>query len=74
MFKRTVNPEDLTRLKQEREDAFTINWKPFSLAQVNQKVGEGYKVWEEPADKLPPGIWGLRAGIAARRQGAGTDR
>ena len=27
-------------------------------------------MWEEPADKLPPGIWGLRAGIAARRQGA----
>ena len=51
------------------DDVVTINWKPFSLAQINQKVGEGYKVWEEPVEKLPPGIWGLAAGIAARRQG-----
>ena len=37
---------------------------------MNQKVGEGYKVWEEPAENLPPGMWGLRASVAARRQGA----
>ena len=57
-------------VKQARGGELTINWKPFSLAQVNQKVGEGYKVWEEPADKLPPGVWGLRAGVAANRQGS----
>ena len=56
-------------VKQARGDGFTINWKPFSLAQVNQKVGEGYKVWDEPADKQPPGLWGLRASVAASRQG-----
>ena len=57
-------------VREERGDAFKVNWKPFSLAQVNQKIGEGYKVWEEPAEKLPPGVWGLRAGLAAGRQGS----
>jgi predicted DsbA family dithiol-disulfide isomerase len=56
-------------VKEERGNVFKVNWKPFSLAQVNQKLGEEYKVWEEPTEKLPPGIWGLRAGLAAGRQG-----
>ncbi len=46
-----------------------VEWKPFSLEQVNQKVGDDYRVWDEPEDQTPPGVWGLRAGIAARRQG-----
>ena len=50
-------------------DELEVEWKPFSLEQVNQKVGDAYRVWDEPEDQIPPGIWGLRAGIAARRQG-----
>ena len=56
-------------VKQELGDAIDVEWRPFSLEQVNQKVGEEYQVWSEPEEKIPPGIWGLRAGIAARRQG-----
>ncbi len=39
------------------------------MDQVNQKVGEGYKAWEEPVTDLPSGLWGLRSGVAAGRQG-----
>jgi predicted DsbA family dithiol-disulfide isomerase len=56
-------------VKQDRSDEFEIRWKPFSLAQVNQKMGEGYKVWDEPENSHPPGLWGLRASVAAGRQG-----
>lgn len=59
----------LHHVKQESSEQFTINWKPFSLAQVNQRVGDGYLVWEEPEENLPSGIWGLRAGFAAQQQG-----
>ncbi len=59
----------LDQVRQAETDSFTVHWKPYSLEQVNQKVGEDYHVWDEPTDKLPPGIWSLRAGVAAGRQG-----
>ena len=46
-----------------------ITWKPFSLEQVNQKVGPDYHAWAEPDEALNPSLWGLRAGVAAGRQG-----
>ena len=58
----------LDQVKQVYGDDLQVNWKVFCLTQVNQKVGEGYQVWEEPDEKLPADLWGLRAGIAARRQ------
>jgi protein-disulfide isomerase-like protein with CxxC motif len=51
-----------------------INWKPFSLEQVNQKVGPEYKAWEEADENLNGSLWGLRAGIAAKRQGEDAMR
>lgn len=59
----------LDQVRQAGTESFTVHWKPYSLEQVNQKVGEEYHVWDEPTDKLPPGIWALRAGVAAGRQG-----
>lgn len=56
-------------VKEHSSDEFEITWKPFSLAQINQKMGEGYKVWDEPEASHPPGLWGLRAFVAAGRQG-----
>ncbi|MBN85968.1 MAG: hypothetical protein CL885_00430 [Dehalococcoidia bacterium] len=44
-------------------------WRPFSLAQVNQKIGPDYEAWNEDDENLDESLWGLRAGQAARRQG-----
>lgn len=46
-----------------------ITWKPFSLEQVNQQEGPDYHAWAEPDETLHPSVWGLRAGVAAGRQG-----
>lgn len=51
------------------ETPLEVTWKPFSLAQVNQKNGPDYRAWDEPDEQLDPSLWGLRAGQAARRQG-----
>ena len=51
------------------EAPIEITWKPFSLQQVNQKVGPAYLAWNEPDEELHHSVWGLRAGEAARRQG-----
>ncbi len=41
-----------------------MEWKPFSLEQVNSKEGPEWKAWEQP-----DGLLALRAGEAARKQG-----
>ena len=46
-----------------------INWKPFSLEQANQKVGPDHQAWALGDDELNDSLWGLRAGVAAGRQG-----
>ena len=51
------------------ENPLEITWKPYSLAQTNQKEGPDYKAWDESDDNLDQSLWGLRAGQAARRQG-----
>ncbi len=63
-------------MKQARggEEPIEINWKPFSLEQVNQKVGPDYKAWSEADEELNGSLWGLRAGIAAGRQGGDAMR
>ena len=60
---------DLVKQARGGEEPIELNWKPFSLDQVNQKVGEDYKVWSEPEENIPDRVWGLRAGVAAGRQG-----
>ena len=51
------------------ESPIEVTWRPFSLEQVNQKVGPDYRAWDESDENLPGSLWGLRAGEAARRQG-----
>jgi len=46
-----------------------IEWKPFVLAQANNKEAEGWKAWEQPPGKNNRGILALRAGMAAQQQG-----
>ena len=56
------------------EAPIEITWKPFSLEQVNQKIGPDYKAWDESDDDLNASLWGLRAGMAAKRQGEDAMR
>lgn len=58
-------------VKQARggEEAIQINWKPFSLEQINQKIGPDHRVWDVPENEQHPSLWGLRAGTAAKNQG-----
>jgi hypothetical protein len=56
------------------EDPIEITWKPFSLEQANQKIGPDYKAWDEADDDLDGSLWGLRAGVAAKRQGEDAMR
>jgi len=46
-----------------------INWKYFSLEQVNDPQGAGKKIWEQPEDFPSPGFRAFRAAEAARQQG-----
>lgn len=51
------------------EEQIEITWRPFSLEQVNQKVGPDFEAWAQDDADMHPSVWGLRAGEAARRQG-----
>ena len=47
----------------------TINWRYFSLEQVNSQQGPEWKLWEQPDDFASRGLWAFRAAEAARGQG-----
>ena len=47
-----------------------MNWKYFSLEQVNSQQGPEWKLWEQPEDYPSRGRDAFRAAEAARRQGA----
>lgn len=47
----------------------TINWRYFSLEQVNSQQGAEWKIWEQPEDYPSRGLDAFRAAEAARRQG-----
>lgn len=47
-----------------------MDWKYFSLEQVNSQQGPEWKLWEQPEDYPSRGRNAFRAAEAARRQGA----
>ena len=47
----------------------TVNWKYFSLEQVNSKEGPDWKLWEQPDDYPSRGRNAFQAAEAARGQG-----
>jgi predicted DsbA family dithiol-disulfide isomerase len=59
----------LDRVKKVYGDDLSINWRNFSLEQVNSKRDPDWKVWDEHEDFTSRGMPALRAGEAARRQG-----
>ncbi len=46
-----------------------IDWKYFSLEQVNNQQGPQWKVWEQPEDYPSRGLRAFQAAEATRRQG-----
>jgi predicted DsbA family dithiol-disulfide isomerase len=46
-----------------------LNWRYFSLEQVNSQQGPQWKVWEQPEDYASRGLPAFLAAEAARRQG-----
>ena len=59
----------LAMVKKEMGDDLQIKWRSFALEQVNSKEGDAWKAWEQGDDYVSRGLWPLRGGIAARKQG-----
>ncbi len=58
----------LQKVKEDMEGKLAINWKYFSLEQVNSQNGPDWKLWEQPEDYLSRGRRAFQAAEAARRQ------
>ena len=56
-------------MKEDSSHKLTVNWKYFSLEQVNSKHDPPWKVWEQPEDYPSRGLMAFMAAEAARRQG-----
>ncbi len=59
----------LESAKEEAGEELDINWRGFLLEQINNKQEPGWKVWEQSDDYEYRGLWALRAGEAAKKQG-----
>lgn len=59
----------LDQVKQELGDAIQINWKFFSLEQINQQNGPDWKLWEQGPAFYSRGLPAFEAAEAAARQG-----
>jgi hypothetical protein len=46
----------------------SVDWRYFSLEQVNHRAGEGINVWDRPAGYQSPGLDAFAGAEAARRQ------
>ena len=58
-------------LREAREhgaEPVEVEWRYFSLEQVNSKHGEGWKVWDQPEDEAAS-LVAFKAAEAARLQG-----
>ena len=58
------------KVKETYGEDLQIEWEPFLLAQVNSKEGPEWKAWEHTDDAPNTSLLDMRAGEAARRQGA----
>jgi len=56
-------------VKRELGTNLIINWKYFSLEQVNSQQGPRWKIWKQPGDYSSRGLLAFRAAEAAWRQG-----
>jgi len=56
-------------VKEDMGAKLAINWRYFSLEQVNNQQEPQWKIWEQPADYPSRGLPAFRAAEAARIQG-----
>ncbi len=56
-------------VKRDMGPKLSITWRYFSLEQVNNKEGPGWKLWEQPEGYASRGRLAFRAAEAARSQG-----
>ena len=56
-------------MKEDVGTKVSINWRYFSLEQVNSQQGPKWRLWEQPEDYPSRGLRAFRAAEAARRQG-----
>ena len=56
-------------MKEELASGLTVNWRYFSLEQVNSQEDPEWKLWEQPEDYASRGRNAFRAAEAARQQG-----
>jgi len=59
----------LQKVKEDMGGKLAINWKYFSLEQVNNQNGPDWKLWEQPEDYHSRGRRAFLAAEAARCQG-----
>lgn len=56
-------------MKVQLGDALQINWRYFSLEQVNSTEGADWKLWEQPPEYQSRGRLAFQAAEAAKQQG-----
>lgn len=56
-------------VKEKLGTRLAINWKYFSLEQVNSQQAPEWKIWEQPADYTGRGLRAFWAAEAVRHQG-----
>ena len=61
----------LSKVEESTGQAIEVDWKPFSLAQVNSDKDQGIKLWEQPEmkDGSDKTFLAHMSGLAAKRQG-----
>jgi len=59
----------LQKVKEDMGEKLSINWKYFSLEQVNNQNGPNWKLWEQPEDYPSRGRRAFLAAESARCQG-----
>ena len=59
----------LDRVKSKYGDSLDINWRHFSLEQINSRNGPDWKVWDEMDLREARALLSSVAGEAAKRQG-----
>ena len=56
-------------MREETGPKLTVNWRYFSLEQINSQQELEWKIWEQSEDYPGRGLRAFRAAEAARRQG-----
>ncbi len=59
----------LRRVEKAKGQRPNIRWRPFALAQANNRNGPQWKAWERPSSENVRGMVAHRAGVAAMGQG-----